>query len=130
MRKLNFLVLFALPFFSSCIVLGGASAGALVAAEVLADTPHIAHMRTDVEIIWPATVENLTEMGATDISIQNYPRIIEAKIYEGEVYIKVEAYDIDHTVIKLQFRKNRFIDNSAAQHVLSELITRFNFGDN
>ena len=130
MFKFSSLFLIAIPFFSSCIVLGGASAGALVAAEVLADTPHIAHLRIDVEKIWPATVENLTEMGATNIQIQNYPRIIEARIYDGDVYIKVEAYDIDHTVIRLQFRKNRFIDNATAEHVLSELITRFDFREN
>ena len=127
MPHLRSLFLITLPLFSSCIVLGGAGAGALVASEVLADTPHTAHLRVDVEKVWPATVENLTEMGATDLKVQNYPRIIEAHIYDGDVYIKIEAYDIDHTVIKLQFRKNRFIDNTQAESILSELVSRFRF---
>ena len=128
MRILS-LVLIAIITLPSCIVLGGASAGALVAAEILADTPHIAHVKIDVDNIWPATVDNLTELGATELKLQNYPRVIEANVYDVEVFIRIEAYDIDHTVIRLLFRKNGFIDNTTAEHLLSELINRYEFNE-
>jgi len=121
---LSFVVL---PLATGCIAAAGAGAGALVATEYLSDTPHVAHLQVDVDKVWPATVQNLNDMGATDVEVQNYPRVIQAKLYDGEVYIKVEAFDLDHTVIRLQFRKNRLIDNTTAESVLGELLKRYDF---
>ncbi len=121
------LLLIAIPCLSSCIAVAGVGAGALVATEILSDTPHVAHIPVDVDRIWPDTVENLTQMGATEMQIQNYPRVIQAKVYEGEIYVKVEAYDIDHSILRLQFRKNGFINNSTAESIMAELLNRYDF---
>ena len=128
MRTISLLFI-AVTCLSSCIAVAGVGAGALVATEYLSDTPHVAHIPMDVEEIWPATVDNLTEMGATNIQIQNYPRIIQANVYDGEIYLKVEAYDLDHTVVRMQFRKNRLIDNHTAESILAELLNRYDFKD-
>lgn len=130
MRKLTLLL--AIPFLaltslSSCIAVAGVGAGALVANDYLSDTPHVAHIPIDVEQLWPATVENLTAMGGTELKIQNYPRLVEGKLYGGQVFVKVEAYDIDHSVLRMQFRKSGLIDNSTAESILSELINRYDF---
>jgi hypothetical protein len=121
------LSLLVLPLAAGCIAAAWAGAGALVATEYLSDTPHVAHLQVDVDQVWPATVQNLNDMGATEVEVQNYPRVIQAKLYDGEVYVKVEAFDIDHTVIRLQFRRNRLIDNTTAESVLEELLKRYDF---
>ena len=123
--RITSLLFLAITCLSSCIAVAGVGAGALVANDYLSDTPHVAHIPVDVEVIWPATVEHLSQMGATEMEIQNYPRLIKAKVYEGTISIKVEAYDLDHTVIRLQFRKTGLIDNTAGESILSELIHRY-----
>ena len=110
---------------SSCIAAAGIGAGAIVAHEVLSDTPHTAHVQTDVELVWPATLEALRELGATDLEVQNFPRVVEAKIYGGTAYVKVEAYDLDYTIVRLQFRKHRILDNTTAEALLQSLLDHY-----
>jgi hypothetical protein len=127
MRLLPLVLVASVPAFSSCIAAAGLGAGALVTHEFLADTPHVAHVRLDVDEVWPSTVEALRAMGATDLEVQNYPRIVTANVYDGELVLSVEAFDLDHTVVKLQFRKNGLIDNPHGERVLEEILKRYDY---
>ena len=127
MRRPLLALVLATPFVSSCIALAGAGAAAAVTHELLANTPHVAHVRLDVDEVWPATVEALRDMGATDLDVQNYPRLVTANVYDGELVLKVEAYDLDHTVVRLQFRKNGLIDNPHGQRILEEVLKRYDY---
>ena len=127
MRLLLLAAVLFVPVLSSCIAAAGVGAGALVAHELLANTPHVAHVQLDVDEVWPATVEALRDMGATELEVQNYPRVVTANVYEGELVLRVEAYDLDHTIVKLQFRRNGLIDNPHGQRVLEEILKRYNF---
>jgi hypothetical protein len=117
----------AVPALSGCIAAAGGAAGALVTHELLTNSPHIAHVRLDVDEVWPATVEALRDMGATDLEVQNYPRVVKASVYDGELVLKVEAFDLDHTVVKLQFRKNGLVDSPNGERVLEEVIKRYDY---
>ena len=128
MRLLPVLLALVVPTLSGCIAAAGLGAGALLTHEVLADTPHVAHVRLDVDDVWPATVAALRDMGATDVTVQNYPRLVTATIYDGEVVLKVEAYDIDHTIVRLQYRRNGLIDNRHGERVLEEVLKRYDYG--
>lgn len=103
----------------------GIGAGAIVTHEFLSDTPHVAHVQLDVDEVWPATIDTLHSLGATEVEVQNYPRLIEARVYGGKAYVQVEAFDIDHTVVRLQFRKSRIIDNRTGEQLLQELLARY-----
>ena len=89
MRLLLLSSLLVLPLLPGCIAAAGVGAGALVATEYLSDTPHVAHLQLDVDQVWSETVDALHDMGATKLEVQNYPRIAQGLVYEGEVYVKV-----------------------------------------
>ena len=110
---------------SGCIAAAGLGAGALVTHELMANTPHVAHVQLDVDTVWPMTIEALHDMGGTEVEVQNYPRQAEARVYGGKVYLQVEAFDLDHTLVRLQFRKHRIIDNLTAEELLQGLLRRY-----
>ncbi len=113
---------------SSCIAAAGIGAGALVTHEFLADTPHVAHVQMDVDDVWPVTVDTLRGLGATEVEVQTYPRLVEANVQGGKVYVTVEAYDLDHTIVRLQFRKHRLVDHRTAEQILQTLIEHYYAG--
>lgn len=113
---------------TSCIAAVGVGAGAVVTHEFLSDTPHVAHVQQDVDEVWPTTVETLRELGATEVEVTDYPRLVEANVQGGRIYVTVEAYDLNHTVVRLQFRKHRMIDNRTAEQLLQKLIEHYQIG--
>lgn len=126
MRPTTLAIVLALTAASSgCIAAAGAGAGVLVTHEFMNDTPHVAHVQFDVDQVWPTTIDTIRELGATEVQVQNYPRLLEADVYGGRVYLQVEAFDLDHTVVRVSFRKHRLLDHRTAEEILQRLMTRY-----
>ena len=125
-RLFLLLPLLALPLFSSCILVAGAGAGYLISQKVLPNDVRVAQVALDVDQVWPSARETLgfhVDPG-TELTVQEFPRQIEAKIDGARVRVAIEAHDLDRTLIRVQAEKFFANDDTTARRVMDSILDR------
>jgi len=109
-------------------VLGaGAGAGYVITRELGEDGGLEAEVREDVEVVWLAALESLDILHDlnTDVVIQDVlPREARATIDTREVWVRVEAYDLDRTILRVHARGTFGPDPTTERLVLDDIIGR------
>lgn len=124
MRSFLLLLLFVAVPLSGCAAVAIAGAGFLISRELLPDDVHTAHVRVDADETWESTKETLeilADLTAGGPVTTDSPRRAEVQVDGDHVEVRVDAYDIDHTIISVQ-AKDPF--GSSASETASMVLTR------
>jgi len=124
MRKLILVSLLALPVLPSCagLVVGGV-AGIIASQELMDNNVYVTHIQKDVSFVWPEVKTYLSDSSLDLIEIDEELRVANAKIDGAMVTVSVEAYDIDHSVMKVAAKKFGVNDGEIAG-LVTERINR------
>jgi hypothetical protein len=124
----------ALPCLAALLVTGcaplvvgaGVGAGYIVSQQVLPGNVHVTQVSVDVEKVWPSVKETMTfyQDPGTELTIQENPRSISAKVDGAKTTVEVEAYDVDATTIRVQAEKYLSKDNATAGEVMQAILDR------
>ena len=110
---------------SGCVALAaGAAGGLLISQEVLKGHVHVAHIHADVDQVWPAAQSTMTTLSIEAPEIVEYPRTIKGKVHGADVLLEVEAYDMNHTVVRIDAKKYMVGDSETAEHIMQNLLER------
>ena len=117
----------SLSLASGCIGLfAGAGAGYLVSQQVLPNDVHMSQVAIDVDQVWPSVQETLSfyQDPGTELLVQEFPRVITAKVDGAKVIVEVEAHDIEQTTVRVHAEKYLGKDNATAAEVMDGIVER------
>ena len=112
---------------SGCVGLfAGAGAGYLVSQQVLPNDVHVSQVAIDVDQVWPSVQETLSfyQDPGTELLVQEFPRVITAKVDGAKVIVEVEAHDIEQTTVRVHAEKYLAKDNATAAEVMDGIVER------
>lgn len=119
-----------LAFLPSCFVAAVAGAGYVVSQQVLPNNVHVSEVSLDVERVWPSVKETVGfyQEPGSQASVQDFPRVIHAKVDGANVTVEVDALDIDRTTIRVSAEKylNLAKDDATAAEVMKAILDRLN----
>jgi hypothetical protein len=129
MRRLLHASVLVLSFSvaSGCAgLLVGAGAGYLISTKVLPNDVHVSTFALDIDKVWPSVKETMSfyQDPGTELSVQDFPRVITAKVDGASVIVEVEALDIDQTTVRVQAEKYLSKDNATATEVMEAITER------
>ena len=89
---------------------------------------HVAQVSLDVDVVWPSSKETVGFHidPCTELTIQEFPRQIEAKVDGARVKVEIEAHDLDRTLIRVQAEKFFANDDATADQIMDSIIDRLN----
>ena len=124
MNKLNTLALaltcaLGLP---SCLLIAGGAAGYVVSQEVLPGNVHTSIVTFDVDSTWASAQETMRSKAEDGIQTTDYPRRIECEVAGAEVEVKVEAYDMNRSLLRVKASRFLSADNDVAMMILNKLV--------
>lgn len=120
-------VALALPLcMSSCAAFTiGAGAGYVISQEIISDKAQVAHVTSDVEDVWKAAVESLDILGIEELQLNNGPpRTAVGNYRKGKLSLQVEAFDIDHTILRVDYDRTALPDGKVAEEVMNYVLDR------
>lgn len=109
-----------------CILIAGAGAGYVISREISPADVYTAELKADVDHVWEATRETLEILADlhAEPEFTASPRTGKAKIDGSLVFVEVEAYDIDHTILRVKAEKVMVSDGRVAEMVQRKIIER------
>lgn len=123
MRRL----LLALPLLfapASCIAIAGAGAGILIHQELYPSYIQ-SHVGADVEEVWATAKAVLAEESEGPIEVvQEFPREVKGDLDGTEVRVRVEAYDLDQTIVRVYARRFGVYDQYKAEAFTNMILDR------
>lgn len=121
-------LLLPLAFAPGCFVAAAAGAGYVVSQQVLPNKVHVAEVALDVEQVWPSVKETVGfyQEPGSQASVQDFPRVIRAKVDGANVLVEVDALDLDRTTIRVSAEKymNLAKDDATASQVMKGILDR------
>jgi hypothetical protein len=119
------LVLGAAPLVQGCagLIVGGA-AGVLISQEYLSGDVLVAHLRSDVDEVWLAAKETMEIYSMDGYEVTETPRRIEGEFDGAKVEVEVQAYDYDHTVVRIDASKYMVGSTETAEDLLAKIVGR------
>lgn len=119
-----------LALVPSCFVAAAAGAGYVVSQQVLPNNVHVSEVSLDVDRVWPSVKETVGfyQEPGSQASVQDFPRVIHAKVDGANVLVEVDALDIDRTTIRVSAEKylNLAKDDATASLVMKAILDRLN----
>ena len=118
--------LVAAPGCALAVLGAGAGAGYVITRELGDEGGLEAEVREDVDKVWLATIESLDILHDlnTEVVLQDFPREARAVVDGREVWVQVEAYDLDRTLVVVHARGPLGPDDKAERRLLDDLIAR------
>ncbi len=101
----------------------GAGTGYLLSQEVLPNDVHVAQFSLDVDKVWPSVKETMTifQDPGSELTVQEFPRTINAKVDGAKVLVEVEAHDLDQTTVRVQAEKYLSQANTISEEVMEKI---------
>ena len=106
----------------SCLLVAGGAAGYVVSQEVLPGNVHTSIVTFDVDTTWASAQETMRNKAEDGIKTTDYPRRIECEVAGAEVEVKVEAYDLNRSLLRVKASRFLSADNDVAKMILNKLI--------
>lgn len=110
----------------SCVLAAGAGIGYVISREVLTDSTHEAHVKDDVDRVWEMSRESLEILHDlnTEIVAAETGRQLDGKVDGSRVTITVEAFDYQHSILRVHAEGALSGDSETAARVLNDILAR------
>lgn len=106
----------------SCLLVAGGAAGYVVSQEVLPGNVHTSIVLFDVDSTWASAQQTMRDKAEDGIETTDYPRRIECEVAGADVEVKVEAYDMNRSLLRVKASRFLSADNDVAKMILNKLI--------
>jgi len=122
MRKSLIAALFLVPLASSCAVLAGLGAGAVVASEAADQSVYVGQLPSSATKAWAQTKVSLSNLSLKPITVDNEAMKATAEIEGATVDVNVATYD--HNRCEITVRAKKFMMNSGetAKFVFDKIV--------
>jgi hypothetical protein len=119
----------ALPT-AGCIVAAGAVGGYVLYDEVGAGGA-VAHVTFDVDEVWPTSQAVLREISEEEVTVVSnvVPREASTRIDERTISVQVLAFDLDHSVLRVEAKAGGLPDYHYAKMVRDRILERLSSMD-
>jgi hypothetical protein len=111
------------PLCSSCFaVAAGAAAGLVVSKEVVDNNAYISRVNRDVISVWAIVKTTLSSASTELIDVDDNRRVASGLISGARVTVNVEAYDLEHTTLRVTAERYYVNDGEIAGDFMDRIL--------